>query len=124
MALKTVFQSSELVELMVAAFSPARVAASTWLSMSASSGEMTSVGPCPAARSAEVADQYTADFPQPVACTTSTRALGAMTAATASSWSARGIAPSPASRCSTVCRWSCASAVVVFAICEGLAEPL
>jgi hypothetical protein len=53
---------------------------------------------------AEVADQYTADFPQPVACTTSTRALGAMTAATASSWSSRGTAPSPASRCSTVSR--------------------
>ena len=73
---------------------------------------------------AEVADQYTADLPHPVACTTSTRAAGAMTAATASSWSDRGAAPSPASRCSTVWRWSCASAAVELGMGEGLAEPL
>ena len=50
-------QSSTLAELMVAACSPARPAASIWSRISASSGEMTNVGPEPSARSAEVAAQ-------------------------------------------------------------------
>ena len=50
-------QSSTLVELTVAARSPARLAAAIWSRISASSGETTSVGPAPASRSAAVAAQ-------------------------------------------------------------------
>jgi hypothetical protein len=57
MSSKTASQSSRLVELTVAARSPACAAAATWSRISASSGETTSVGPRPAARSAEVAAQ-------------------------------------------------------------------
>ena len=46
-----------LVEFTVAARSPARSAAAIWSRIRASSGETTSVGPPPAARSAEVAAQ-------------------------------------------------------------------
>ena len=67
-------QSSTLVELIVTARNPARSAAVSWSRMRASSGDTTNVGPPPRARIAEVAAQYTADFPHPVACTTSTRA--------------------------------------------------
>ena len=88
------------------------MAAVTWSRISASSGETTSVGPAPAARRADVAAQYTADLPQPVACTTSTRAAGWMMACTASTWSARGTASAPASRSSTNDRCSVASCVV------------
>ena len=48
-------QSSMLVELIVAARMPARSAASIWLRISASSGEMITVGPAPIARSSAVA---------------------------------------------------------------------
>ena len=41
--------------------------------MSASSGETSTVGPAPRARSSIVATKYTADLPQPVRCTTSAR---------------------------------------------------
>ena len=58
---------------MVAARSPAREAAAIWSRISASSGDTTSVGPIPSSRRAAVAAQYTADLPQPVAWTTSTR---------------------------------------------------
>jgi hypothetical protein len=50
-------QSATLAELTVAARRPARSAAATWSRISASSGEMTSVGPRPASRSAAVAAQ-------------------------------------------------------------------
>ena len=48
-------QSSLLVELMVAARIPARSAASIWLRISASSGEMITVGPAPRLRIRAVA---------------------------------------------------------------------
>ncbi len=51
----TADQSWTLAELMVSARMPARWAASTWLRISASSGEMITVGPAPAARSSAVA---------------------------------------------------------------------
>ena len=100
---KTSSQSSMFVELTVAAFRPARSAALTWSRISAKSGETTSVGPAPVLRIACVAAQYTADLPQPVACTTSTRDAGCSTACTASTWSARAAAPGPARRASMVC---------------------
>ncbi len=49
--------SSTLVELTVAALSPARPAAVIWSRIRASSGETTSVGPAPASRRAAVAAQ-------------------------------------------------------------------
>ncbi|CAB4699195.1 unannotated protein [freshwater metagenome] len=73
-------QSSMFVLFTVAARSPARCAAETWSRIKASNGDTTNVGPAPTERNAEVAAQYTADFPQPVACTTSTRAAGWMMA--------------------------------------------
>ena len=82
-AANTGSHSSMLVLLTVAARRPARCAAATWSRINASSGDTTNVGPAPLDRSAEVAAQYTADFPQPVACTTSTRAAGCTMAATA-----------------------------------------
>ncbi len=51
----TVSHSSVLAELMVRARIPARAAASTWLRISASSGETITVGPLPRARSSAVA---------------------------------------------------------------------
>ena len=48
-------QSSMLVELIVAAWMPARSAASIWLRISASSGEMITVGPAPSPRIRAVA---------------------------------------------------------------------
>ena len=57
MSASTSSQSSTLVELTVAARSPARPAAAIWSRIRASSGETTSVGPPPAARSAAVAAQ-------------------------------------------------------------------
>ena len=83
-------QSSTLVELIVAARSPARSAAVIWSRISASSGDTTSVGPTPGSRSAAVAAQYTADLPQPVAWTTSTRRRSSTSSSTARSWSSRG----------------------------------
>jgi hypothetical protein len=47
--------SSWLAELIVRARMPARAAASTWLRMSASSGDTITVGPAPSARSRAVA---------------------------------------------------------------------
>ncbi len=104
-------QSSMLAELMVAAFSPARPAASIWSRMSASRGEITKVGPAPSARSADVAAQYTADLPQPVACTTSTRERSTTRARTAARWSSRGVAAGPAMAAMTESRWASARAV-------------
>ena len=46
---------SRLVELIVTARMPARWAASIWLRIRASSGEMITVGPAPSARSRSVA---------------------------------------------------------------------
>jgi hypothetical protein len=88
--------SSTLVELMVAARSPAREAAAIWSRISASSGDTTSVGPFPSSRSAVVAAQYTADLPQPVACTTNTRFRCSTSSSTALTWSSRGRASGPA----------------------------
>ena len=51
----TCSQSSRLAELIVRAWMPARAAASTWLRISASSGETMTVGPAPRARSSAVA---------------------------------------------------------------------
>jgi hypothetical protein len=52
---RTASQSSRFVELIVCARRPSRTAASIWLRISASSGEMSSVGPSPASRSNFVA---------------------------------------------------------------------
>ncbi len=65
--------SSMLAELMVRARMPAAWAAAIWLRMSASSGDTMTVGPAPRSRSRAVATKYTADFPQPVRCTTRAR---------------------------------------------------
>ena len=48
-------QSAVFAELMVRARMPARIAASTWLRISASSGDTITVGPAPRARSSAVA---------------------------------------------------------------------
>ena len=66
-------QSVTLLELMVAAWTPARSAAATWLRISASNGDTMTVAPRPASRSSFAAMKYTADLPQPVRCTTSAR---------------------------------------------------
>src|ERR1700712_3985465 len=92
-------QSSRLVELIVRALRPSRSAAATWLRISASSGETISVGPAPRARSSEVATKYTADLPQPVRCTQSTRARSVTRSLIASSWCSRKEAFGPASWC-------------------------
>jgi hypothetical protein len=68
-----VSHSSAFAELMVRTWIPARAAASTWLRISAGSGETITVGPLPRSRSMPVAAKYTADLPQPVRCTTSAR---------------------------------------------------
>lgn len=90
-----VSHSSGLAELMVRARIPARAAASTWLRMSASSGETITVGPAPRRRSRAVATKYTADLPQPVRCTTSARRRSRTSAATACHWSSRSRAVPP-----------------------------
>lgn len=84
----TVSHSSVFEELIVRARMPARAAASTWLRISASSGETITVGPLPRSRSSEVATKYTADLPQPVRWTTSAR-RPAMSASMARHWSSR-----------------------------------
>ena len=89
-------QSSMFVEFTVWADNPIRPAASTWSRMRASSGDTTSVGPAPASRRSRVAIQYTADFPQPVRCTTRTRLRSLTNASIAASWSSRSLAWSPA----------------------------
>jgi hypothetical protein len=81
---------------MVPARSPAREAAVIWSRISASSGDTTSVGPLPRSRRDVVAAQYTADFPQPVACTTNTRFRCSTSSSTARTWSSRGRASGPA----------------------------
>ena len=78
------------------AWIPARPAASTWLRISASSGDTITVGPAPRARSSAVATKYTADFPHPVRCTTSARRRAATRALIAVHWSSRSLAWSPA----------------------------
>ena len=80
---------------------PARVAASIWLRIKASSGETISVGPLPRARSRAVATKYTADLPQPVRWTHSTRPRRSTSASTARHWSGRSRASGPASAAST-----------------------
>ena len=83
-------------ELIVAARMPARAAASTWLRMSASSGETIIDGPSPASRNSFAAIKYTADFPQPVRCTTSMRLRWLTRESTAVHWSSRRAAWGPA----------------------------
>lgn len=85
----TVSHSSVFDELIVRARMPARAAASTWLRISASSGETITVGPLPRSRSSEVATKYTADLPQPVRWTTSARRPPATSASMARHWSSR-----------------------------------
>src|SRR5215831_14179318 len=93
----TCCHSSRLAELIVRAWMPARTAASTWLRISASSGETITVGPAPRARSSAVATKYTADLPQPVRCTTRTRRRPVTSSLIAVHWSSRSRASSPAS---------------------------
>ena len=57
----------------MAATTPARSAAATWLRINASSGDTITVGPRPCARNSFAAMKYTADLPKPVRCTTSAR---------------------------------------------------
>ncbi len=109
-ASSTSVHSSTLVELTVAARRPAPAAAAIWSRIRASSGDTTRVHPPPRSRIALVAAQYTADFPQPVACTTNTRARSSTRARTAARWSSRGIAFAPAS--ATIVRSSASSAVL------------
>jgi len=90
-------QASTLDELMVTAVSPRRSAAATWSRISASNGEITTVGPQPRARSIAVAEKYTADLPKPVRATRRVRCRSATTAVTASICSGRGSAFGPAS---------------------------
>lgn len=89
---------------MVRARTPARAAASTWLRMSARSGETITVGPLPWARSSAVATKYTADLPHPVRWTTRARRFSATSASIARHWSSRSRAvpvSSPTRRAST-----------------------
>ncbi len=89
--------SSRFAELIVRARTPARSAASIWLRIKASSGETMTVGPAPRRRSSAVATKYTADFPKPVRCTSSTRRPEpSHSASIARHWSSRSRAPSPA----------------------------
>ena len=74
------------------AWIPARPAASTWLRISASSGDTITVGPAPRARNSAVATKYTADFPHPVRCTTSARRRAPTRALIAVHWSSRNLA--------------------------------
>src|SRR5437588_5752566 len=92
----TACHSSWLAELIVAACTPARSAASIWLRISASSGETITVGPSPSSRSSAVATKYTADLPHPVRCTTSARLRLATSASIAVHWSRRSRASWPA----------------------------
>ncbi len=92
----TCCHSSVFAELMVIACTPARAAASTWLRISASSGDTITVGPSPSSRSNAVAMKYTADLPHPVRCTTSARLRSATSAWIAVHWSSRSTAPGPA----------------------------
>src|SRR5690554_2400703 len=78
--------SCALVELIATARTPARAAASIWSRMSASRGDTSTVGPAPAWRSSSVATKYTADFPQPVRCTTRARRRPATRVSIASYW--------------------------------------
>ena len=117
-------QSSTLVELTVAARSPARAAAAIWSRISASSGETTRVGPPPASRSAAVAAQYTADLPQPVAWTTSTRRRWSTSSSTAVSWSGRGRASGPAIAATTRSRAARLVNVVVLDTMPAILPPL
>ena len=82
-------QSVTLLELIVAACTPARSAAATWLRISASSGDTITVGPWPAARSSLAEMKYTADLPHPVRCTTSARLRCTTSASMAVHWSSR-----------------------------------
>src|SRR5690606_33472536 len=78
--------SCALVELIATARTPARAAASIWSRMSASSGETKTVAPAPRCRNRRVATKYTADFPQPVRCTTSARRRPSTRVSMASYW--------------------------------------
>ena len=95
-----------LAEFMVTARIPARSAAATWSRMRASNGEMMMLAPAPPgvpgegggapgrqpaqpSRSSAVATKYTADFPQPVRCTTSARRRATTSASIARHWSSR-----------------------------------
>ncbi len=82
---RTRSHSPRLVLLIVWARSPSRSAATIWFRISASRGLTISVGPAPASRRRAVATKYTADFPQPVRCTQSTRLRSRTTSRIASS---------------------------------------
>ena len=88
-------QSATLLELIVAARTPARSAAATWLRIRANSGDTMTVAPCPDARSSLAAMKYTADLPQPVRCTTSARRRCTTNASIAVHWSSRSVGRGP-----------------------------
>src|SRR5215203_3216966 len=100
--------SVTLPELIVAARTPARSAAATWLRISASSGDTMTVAPRPLSRSSLAAMKYTADLPQPVRCTTRACRRCTTRASIAVHWSSRKFAADPAS-CSRI---ACARARV------------
>ena len=87
--------------LTVSASMPARLAAATWLRISASSGEMITLAPRPRRRSSFAAMKYTADLPQPVRCTTSIRSRRLTSPSIARHWSSRNDVPGPASPCNS-----------------------
>ena len=92
---------SRLALLIVDACTPARSAIKIWLRISASSGEIRSVGPAPPSRSRRVAMKYTALLPQPVRCTSSRRARCSTRARMLSSCPARNDAVGPATAVSS-----------------------
>ena len=64
--------------------------------MSASRGETMMDGPSPASRNSFAAMKYTADFPQPVRCTTNMRLRWLTRESMAVHWSSRNAAWGPA----------------------------
>src|SRR5258705_3964505 len=93
--------SVTLPELIVAARTPARSAAATWLRISARSGDTMTVARGPPSRSSLAAMKYTADLPQPVRCTTRACRRCTTRASIAVHWSSRRFAADPAS-CSRI----------------------
>src|ERR1041384_6163825 len=65
--------SSLLLELIVSALTPMRIAASIWLRIRERSGETRRVHPLPRSRKSRVPRKYTMLLPQPVFCTTNCR---------------------------------------------------
>src|SRR5699024_11182800 len=81
--------SVALAELIASARTPARRAAATRSRIRAIRGEMISAGPAPRRRCSRADRKYTADLPQPVRWTTSTRRCCSTSAEIASNWPAR-----------------------------------